>query len=394
MFTVTATSELSIAHVHAHCRAQTLARLRAEGFAAERYNQATGREYSYVFTQKSGKPALVVRISPDTGVLLQAFTTGDLLGFNDNFDCVPGRTVPVENCTFGAAKLLMEAHELWQRPDALPVAERAKRMGEVDRAVAKLAAKKGYGLEDPVVAACAARTIVENENENENEATAGDVEKYIELRFALLPHLPHTNPRIAKLAVGRAAYFPLMAQWGAGIDEWSVFFARRYFMARHLDLAYPFCLLHLHGAACEVSEDDDLWACKLPSTASADPLLEALDAVSEAAATRKLGRVNRCAALALVGLFDVAAAAGEGPKKSMMGTLPYAQAAAYLVACGWTRWFNTYVAAPGDDVLAPPALPSELVDALLASTMEDVEALLTGALRTPPAMANHATYSR
>jgi hypothetical protein len=193
------------------------------------------------------------------------------------------------------------------------------------------------------------------------------VDAFVALRIELLPLLPYTEPRIAKLAVGRKTYFPFMGAWGGlKVDEWSVFFARRYFMARNPDLAYPFVLLHLHGGASEVSDDDDLWAFKLPKPEAGTPLLrpDVMAAVEAGAPTRKLGRTNRLAAQSL--LED------DG------GVPPAAEeAAAYLEACGWRAWFNTHAAVvPGDDVFAPPKLPPTLVLALRTSTRGHVVELL------------------
>ena len=77
------------------------------------------------------------------------------------------------------------------------------------RGVLKFDRGKGIGLEDSVLAAAAA-------SEEELRAlAAGDnatLSHYFDARLALLDHVPHANPRFAKLAFGRGAMWPLIEE--------------------------------------------------------------------------------------------------------------------------------------------------------------------------------------
>jgi hypothetical protein len=113
----------------------------------------------------------------------------------------------------------------------------------VHREVLKFGRGKGIGLEDPVFAAAAAA-------EEELRALAADDNAtfvhYFDVRLALLDHVPHANPRFAKLAFGRGAMWPLIEEAWTDLCERTVYFLRRLQLARHPDLAFTF-LMHNGG---------------------------------------------------------------------------------------------------------------------------------------------------
>lgn len=391
--------------------------------------------------QTNSKVATVVRLSmqPNAAAskVFVAFTTKDPM-FNDNFDFEQGKTVPVENCTFGAAKVFVEAHEIstfcydetkadvqtlvakFEAMKDVPEEARARllsvlndattteaqrldarrefmakdvlapRIAATDKAVLALAQKKGI-VNDALVQLCQARAAQSSVLFDITTKSYDEiVSLYIDVRMRLLDEVADTNPRIAKLALGRQVLFPLVQDlWispDVDLGAWSVFFVRRFFMAQNPDHAFLFCLLHLHGLVCEVSDCDDLWAKKVPEpadkqagalcfvlsslpTTTTTSLL--LDSIEDAAPSRKLGVVNRRVALSLLGLQQEENAEQQA-----------AFAQAYLTRCGWASWFNTRIAprCAGNDVIIFPSdhhqLPDDLRTAILATTLDDVAATL------------------
>ena len=203
------------------------------------------------------------------GVAMVAFTTGDFM-LNDNFDVEPGRTLRVENCTFGAAKLLIELAEVkrfisqpggeegirvdWktlrplirpviydqylQQPHSLEARQHfmfelmLQEMYAMDDAAMELARKKGWPTgTDPVVDLCHARVKDRDatkqwlmglwDQDGPQLAVEMVYNKYSALRLAVLapgedgslPPLLRADPRIAKLAVGRKVLFPFNEIW-------------------------------------------------------------------------------------------------------------------------------------------------------------------------------------
>ena len=387
----------------------------------------------FLFTDEGGAhggqrvaTALRFRVAHTSGAVVgvdTAFTRGEL-GLSDNFDFEDGQTIPVEIPTFGACKAFVEAHEIgsfinkWSdaevrstlkgfaalelgrgatpdAPELAPLfgpllhgastpADRLAFLGEltrrhfldVDREVLAYGKKKGY-TQDPVYIACKAREpeLAERAATRLNNSPEDTIAEYIDARKELLPALLHGNPRFAKLAVGRKVLFPLIdTLWGAphtDLSAWSVFFARRFMLARHPTLAYGFLMMQRGGVHSETSDCDDLWAVQIaPPTKDASPLdwLQQLapgeeserywDDIRSKAPTRKLGVVNARVAQSLLGALspeDEAAAQ---------------RAQDWLARIGWGEWFDRAVVplcGGGGSVFAPPDLPRDLVDAVARS---------------------------
>ena len=185
-----------------------------------------------------------------------------------------------------------EYRALSDAPDssvAPPLPQRARAPPPDEREVLKFGRAKGIGLEDPVFAAAAAA------KDSLYALAAGDnasLSHYFDARLALLDHVPHANPRFAKLAFGRGAMWPLIEEAWTDLCEWTVYFVRRLQLARKPDLAFTFLMLNsghvketLHS---ETSPHDDNWATKLPVPKGAESPLDVLlpahgdDAAAEA----------------------------------------------------------------------------------------------------------------
>lgn len=401
-----------------HCLMQSNAQ---PGDKEERFLFCTTR-----LGETHSKVASVVRLSrgPIHKVFV-AFTTKDPM-FNDNFDFEQGKTVPVENCTFGAAKVFAESNEISTfcydetKPDIQSLVRKfeamkdvpeearsrllyvlndattteaqrlearcefmakhvlATRIGATHQAVLALAQKKRI-VGDALVQSCQSPPA-------ESTAPHEIVALYMEARMRLMDVVADTNPRIAKLALGRQVLFPLLQDlWTApdvDLGAWSVFFVRRFFMAQNPDHAYLFCLLHRHGLVCEVSDCDDLWAKKVPepedkqagalcfALTPCDRTTSLLDSIEDAAPSRKLGVVNRRVALSLLGLEPE-----QAPQAAF--------AQAYLTRCGWASWFNSRIVprcGNNCNALIFPSehhlLPDDLRTTILATTLDDVAATL------------------
>jgi hypothetical protein len=89
--------------------------------------------------------------------------------------------------------------------------------------VLKFGRAKGIGLEDPVFAAAASSEEALRALATEDSAT---LVHHFDVRLALLDHVPHANPRVAKLAFGRGAMWPLIKEAWAELCEWTVYFVR------------------------------------------------------------------------------------------------------------------------------------------------------------------------
>ena len=374
------------ASVHAYYTSHTLAELWTRGVRAMPHPNA------FLFSDETGRRvATAVRMD----LSQSAFTRGDL-GLSDNFDAADGRTVAVENCTFGACKLLLERHqarafvatgdaealarfakydgvaedpaflEAQRRPEsrearaAFLEAMAARHLRAVDEAVLRLGKAKQALQADPLYAFCKGRDLADS-----------SLEAYLQARTALLPLLLQANPRFAKLAVGRTVWFPLVERLWSPTDPdaldlsiWSVVLARRCQLARHPDLAYTFLMLHCYGDYhCETSDKDDLWALQVmpPEEGSGpldwllpqngmDALAEAMfwDRIAAAAPTRKLGRANALVARSLMGQLSDAERRLE------------AEAKAWLERIAWAQWFDSALPGHGS-VLDPPSLPQDLL---------------------------------
>ena len=259
----------------------------ARGYRALRSSRSGEFLFSRDASTTAPIVALAVRFAPD-GAVQSAFTRGALC-LSDNFDTVAGRVCAVENFAFGGAKTYIECleahrfvsdHMEWtdarvlaslpkfaQMVDRKPSLEAAmeahpeyralsdapdssvarlrflnalarRHMANVHREVLKFGRGKGIGLEDPVFAAASASEDSLAADEN------ATLSHYFDARLSLLDHVPHANPRFAKLAFGRGAMWPLIEEAWTDLCEWTVFFVRRLQLARNPDLAYTFLMLN------------------------------------------------------------------------------------------------------------------------------------------------------
>jgi hypothetical protein len=200
----------------------------------------------------------------------------------------------------------------------------------VHREVLKFGRAKGIGLEDPVFAAAAAAEDSLRALAAEDNAT---LVHYFDVRLALLDHVPHANPRFAKLAFGRGAMWPLIEEAWTELCEWTVYFVRRLQLARQPDLALTFLMLNSGKKAslhCETSPHDDDLATKLPVPKGAERTRDVLppahgdDAAAHAlwerlrteAPTRRLGSANALVACTLLLGSPLSRASPQPPSSS------------------------------------------------------------------------------
>ena len=262
----------------------------------------------------------------------------------------------------------MEAHPeyraLYDAPNSTLARKRfldalaCRHVADVHKAVLDFGRKKNIGLEDPVFAAAAEGEEALRELAASGRATLSD---YLNARLSLLDHVPHANPRFAKLAFGRGAMWALIQEGWEELCEWTVFFVRRLQLARNPDLAFTFLMLNRGGALlhCETSEHDDDWAVKLPvpkgMETPLDPLFysdgeDAAESVwarvraSSEERPRRLGRANALVARSLLLAPDAALIEGESA------------AAVALKATGWVAWVDRCLPGEGS-LLSPPRLP-------------------------------------
>jgi hypothetical protein len=345
----------------------------------------------------------------------KVFTRGDF-SLSDNFDWVEGRVCAVENFAFGGGKLYLEHREahafvsdhvrwpaarvlealpkfakltdrfgdtldeavfeahpeylaLHDAPDSTLAREHflsalvRRHVEDVNKEVLNFGRSKGVGLKDPVFAAA---SRVEEELRELAESGRATVFDYFNVRLALVDHVPHANPRFAKLAFGRGAMWGLIQESWEELSrcEWTVFFVRRLQLARQPDLALTFLMLN-HGGSlhCEVSPHDDDWAVKLqvPKGAESplDPLftvggLEAFASVWERVRSpvrpRRLGRANALVARSLL-------------LRTMIEGEAAAAAELQAAATGWVAWVDRCLPGEGS-LLSQPLLPFGGAEAL------------------------------
>ena len=389
-----------------------------------------------LFSANDARTKVATAVHPDT--LASVFTRGDLT-LSDNFDADPRRTKPVENCTFGAAKLLLEKHhaaqflspawtaervrskladfaavdgktldealaapalflaELQDSPHDLPTRRTFlarlmwRQLAAVDAAVFAWASKskKHIRADDPVLALCRGREAT-LALLRESLAGVDDYDRvakaYFGVREALLPALLDGNPRFAKLAVGRKVLFPLLDDlWhgknGAPVDlsVWSVAIARSAQLGQHADLAYAFVMAQTMGHHTETSDCDDLWAVQVQG--GDDGPLQALGAATVEAREAFWAEIAAKTPTRKLGVANALAA------RRLLGVVEADEAAALeaLTACGWVAWFEAHV--------APMAwtLPAELVEALRAAGAPEVRAFwerLAASLERAPARSS------
>jgi len=149
-------------------------------------------------------------------------------------------------------------------------------MDMMDKMVFTWAKRKKLTISDPVVALCTQRQhILQDQITAVKDNPDAIIKLYFQYRDEVLPMLHASSPYICKLAMGRAVLFAsIKVPWeDLDISSWVVYFARRFFLAANPDLAYIFCLLHMHGQHWEISGDDAIWACKIkPIQDNAGPL--------------------------------------------------------------------------------------------------------------------------
>jgi hypothetical protein len=253
----------------------------------------SSREGEFLFSRDASTTAPIVGMAVRfvRGVssgAQSAFSTGCFM-FSDNFDG-DADFVPVENPTFGPAKLFLERYHARafiadgaQWPTARVLASLPKFAKMVDCTTMEKA------VEAPSTAPCMMRPTWRSRACSSSTA-----------RMALLKHVPSANPRFSKLALGRLVWFPLIAEAWEGLSMWAVFFARRLQLARQPErLTLPFLIMILNrdgseGGAlhCEVSAKDNLWAVETPVPKGAEsPLDMLLPAHGDDAAAEPSGSV-------------------------------------------------------------------------------------------------------
>ena len=344
--------------------ANTVARLRALGICSAPSVYDPRDALMFVNT-RTGRATNFFYFVHGQRRMLNAFTTGDI-ALNDNFDPAPDGN-RVENAVFGAGKVCLERY-LWYADPALRTPDNLQHMrdnmGAADAAVLKWG-EKLKAPNDPVYALCRERRAeVAAQVADAAHAPADVVAKaYFALHQAVLPVITGTNPKIAKMAIGREAHFRVIDAAWKRMAEPLVFIARRALLLRAPNLAYLFCLLHRYGTTCEVSTNDALWANKMlgPNEAAgpldhflhsslllrrvAQGVDEDIDRDADLARLMRepklLGRTSALVAADLCG--DPLPADFEAALRAT---------AAVLDASGWTTWFATFVC-PGYDAVEP-----------------------------------------
>ena len=335
--------------------------------------------------------------------VLTAFTRGDI-SLSDNFDLHAGATLPVENCTFGAAKLLLEAYEArafvhsWtdaqvrrsldgfaairfggedfskRLDDALAHPEhrdlfrlidsqpgdadvRAYFLAEVmrphfaglDAKALRVQAKQRLDpAREPLLQFVHARAEAMEARrtlELPKLEPFAAIEAYVEARAPLAGYLATCNPRLSKLAIGRGVLYPLIApQWDDLLAMWSVFWARRCMLAHSPDLAYLFLMFQRFGIHAEVSKDDDVWAVRADGFAKEDE--GPLDCFFRG---DPLAACHLLRAIAVEGPRRKLGLANQLVARSLVHKLTADEDAAALhaqrrlTAIGWDRWFAEHV---------------------------------------------------
>jgi len=422
------------------CLRGTIARLKQTGIIA----WPSFRSDTLLFVDsRTNKVTNAIVFRPDS--LFNAFSTGDFM-LNDNFDKLPGQ-VPVENCTFGACKLLLEEYcwnQVLQRVDpAFPdkefddlieamgknyfkmhtevifwagkIGKKDPRVWEEDivkvaqeivsrnsdivgriqsiGALSKTLPKNDPGLKaqvwDIVMSEGGYQSGFVGPVRNQFDVKVNFAQKYLAANRLLLPHLASCNQRIAKMAVGRNALYPLIGKTWDALAEDAVYFARRSILAHNTEVAFLFCLVHKFALTTEVSKDDVIWACKVePLQEDLGPLdsfkrendglpfydefgpiwvrpirdnnVELLRIMQEAP-SKKLGRVNHAVAM------DLMQVTSSFVNRSTSQQI--------LRACQWDRWFGTY-AYPGHYVFNTPPFQPELLKMLHDSTLDQAKMAL------------------
>jgi len=317
----------------------------------------------------SGKVGSVVFVSPsvlDERNVSMAFTTGSPL-FEDNFDRDGHyQEVPIENCIFGALKLLLEMHAFKTLPNTPENKEKLwKQMYVIHKKVAENVREGKFSEDDPVVRECMADLPEEGDIESMKHWSYGNLlNRYLQIRYNILDELPNTIPKIAKEAIGRNTCFEFIK--GPFEDEelrlWGVYFARLFFLRKAATIdngVYPllYTMLHKFGNQQEWSKFDDVWAMKnktmIPS-ADSGPLCYFKaeyngDSAAEEARRfimehtippsqkKLLGRANDWVANKLQ--MD---AGSVSDTRALDFSQREARAKQMLIDCEWTRWFNSH----------------------------------------------------
>lgn len=243
-----------------------------------------GTTLCYVFSagpnpdgKKSGKVGSVVFVNGDK--ISVAFTTGSPL-FEDNFDFdTKYQTVPVENCVFGALKLIIEIDQVSKNVDASGInLHHVKLLSDnfmkIDQCIIEQSSKGKFPApeKDPLVHFVFSRQeymhriLMEKESRN----FAWFKAKFLETRIALLEYIPQTIPKVAKMGVGRNVMYMDFVRDLFEIQDcskWAVYFARLFFLRNSLTIhngVYPLLwhMFHYFGYQQEWSKDDAFWAMK------------------------------------------------------------------------------------------------------------------------------------
>ena len=291
-----------------------------------------------------------------------AFTRGSPF-FEDNFDRDDEyQKVQVENCIFGALKLCIEMHSV----DKLSYSKEnhnllLKNIFNIHSFIFSRMQdpEKKYPDQDPLVQLC----LKDFKNTNEEHLKKMNFRTlkrtYLELRQGILDKIPHTMPKIAKVAVGQRVVFPLIEEMFEiqQLGMWGVYFTRLFFM--HLNESkengvFPllYTMFHKFGVQQEWSRDDDNWANKnnLVPTEDSGPLCyfkpeynsdpfahyvrEMIFHKTVNPPKKKLGRVNDWVALKL----QIEA---ETPLEDSNFLYREALAKNMLRECGWSDWFDS-----------------------------------------------------
>lgn len=206
-----------------------------------------------------------------------AFTTGSPL-FENNFDYDKKyQPVPVENCVFGALKLMIEIDQVQRYVDDMGTnAQHVQLLSDnfmkIDKEIIEQSKRGKFPSpeRDKLVNFVFTRQkeMQDIHSEREQRPFAWFKTEFLRTRRALLDYLPYTIPMVAKMGVGQnVMYMDFVKRLfeDESYATWAVYFVRLFILRNSLSIhngVYPLLwhMLHSFGYQQEWSKDDGIWA--------------------------------------------------------------------------------------------------------------------------------------